>query len=397
MYWSIFFEGEKLGELSYESLAAFGLFCERHGLNRDVVNSERKLEVYHKKHRDHLILENIIKNDLNKEVYEKLTTILKSSGIDLQADAESPTKISIRAFERTGVTDDSVKVSFPMGSNERLKNLLLQEFNKSKINYEMKEYTSKEGTGEKIIVAWELPAGTKNSQAKEKLITALSRIMIRFHKQSDQNQLFSFMPSEMIKNWLSSVTNPSQKTNVNEVADSQKIQPQKQKEPAKEKVTSLVINKADVFMAYNVIPPKAHKEDKEYLIFAEMIVKNTGTTPLGKPVLCLKVSPANYMQIQGQAIPEKMIDVLATHSSSGGEKGWKYVYSDWQRRIKEKGEYWITPIQEVKIPPNESLTYSFKMFFTEPIEKTEINVSGFAYFNEGKDQFAGNNQISFSF
>ena len=114
------------------------------------------------------------------------------------------------------------------------------------------------------------------------------------------------------------------------------------------------------------------------------------------PVICIKITPVQSASLQGQIIPPKMVSSLGTKSMSG-EKGWKYVYDDWRQRIKTNGEYWISPIQVLQIPPGETTMFNFKINFEQPKDGKSITAQGFVYFQEEKKQFPSNNQISLSF
>ena len=103
-------------------------------------------------------------------------------------------------------------------------------------------------------------------------------------------------------------------------------------------------------------------------------------------MICIKITPIQSASLQGQIIPAKMVSSLGTKSMSG-EKGWKYVYDDWRQRVKTNGEYWISPIQVLQIPPGETTTFNFKMNIEEPKERKSIIAQGFVYFQEEKKQF----------
>ena len=137
-------------------------------------------------------------------------------------------------------------------------------------------------------------------------------------------------------------------------------------------------------------------ELKDYLIEGNLYIKNTGNRALMNPVICIKITPVQSASLQGQIIPPKMVSSLGTKSMSG-DKGWKYVYDDWRERVKTNGEYWISPIQVLQIPPGETTMFNFKINFEQPKEGKSITAQGFVYFQEEKKQFPSNNQISFSF
>ncbi|UII57490.1 hypothetical protein LS684_08665 [Cytobacillus spongiae] len=386
----VIFEGDKIGNLSEGSLHAFSLFCEQQGLLANIDESKGQVKVA--RHRIHLPIIRIeCSQDQNQDVCRRINQIVENCGIEHTNREESEIPFNITALEANKASKESITLHYPNHLNEKIKNIILQELNISKFTYHLKDYSPKKPADPRILVQWEYPANASQDHWKGQLVRVIARILIRYYKQEEQTRFFSYLPNEMVKNFLVSILTSTKPTNSNPIKPPNNPQAQKQ-------ARQTIVNhkQAEVFLDYRMIPPKKNKEDSEYMIFANLIVKNVGNVRLEKPVICLQVDPIKVVQIQGQAIPEKMVQVLAT-TSNGSEKGWKYVYSDWLKRVKEKGEYWVTPIEEVTISPNESVSYSFKMFFPEPPPTTEIVVSGFAYFNEGKEQYSGNNHIHLDF
>ena len=159
----------------------------------------------------------------------------------------------------------------------------------------------------------------------------------------------------MLKNCIKNITHfdtPPKETNVHEKEEVvHKVTKVSPATTILEERKPISLTRAELFFDVTILPPQAD-DMKEFLINGSLYMKNTGTSVLRSPVICIKVTPAESAALQGQIIPPRLVSGLST-KSNGAEKGWKYVYEDWRERIRTKGEYWITPIQPLEILPND--------------------------------------------
>lgn len=206
----------------------------------------------------------------------------------------------------------------------------------------------------------------------------------------------------LIKFWISSLLDQASLPKTQE-KKATKV-PEKTMKPEKNKYISAINSSdlrlkkpnAEVFLNYTMLIPRPDDEQKEYMVNGSIIMKNTGALDLKNPVICIKVPAEPGVSLQGQILPPKLVAGLAMKGSDG-EKGWKYVYDDWRERVKTKGEYWITSIQDLTIPPGGSEVFNgLKVLIKEP-KNSSVGIQAFVYFNEGQQQYASNNTISLSF
>ncbi|MCM3527635.1 hypothetical protein M4D56_00825 [Cytobacillus oceanisediminis] len=281
--------------------------------------------------------------------------------------------------------------------DERLKNLLIIELNKAKIPFVLNEKKNLAADGKQQL------AFRSQFNEDDRLILSISRALIRYCSVKPAANNSAIVPMPLIKSWLSSFLDQAPLPNTQERKAVTKV-PEKTMKPEKNKNISAVNSQdqrlkkanAEVFLNYTMLIPRPDDEEKEYMVNGSIIMKNTGDLDLKNPVICIKIPVEQGISLQGQILPPKLVAGLAMKGSDG-EKGWKYVYDDWRDRVKTKGEYWITSIQELTIPPGGSEVFNgLKVLIREP-KNSSVGIHAFVYFNEGKQQYASNNTISLSF
>jgi hypothetical protein len=154
---------------------------------------------------------------------------------------------------------------------------------------------------------------------------------------------------------------------------------------------------ADVYFDYQVVVPDSDTDP--YLIFGSMVMKNTGRSDLIDPIICLQVNPTEGAQLKGQIVPPKMADTLAVQGFNGDSAtGWRYLEDDWMKKVKERGEYWICPIQPLRIAPGEMESFSnFQLSVPKPEKGRTITIQGILFFKDGNFQVPTSNRITISF
>lgn len=152
---------------------------------------------------------------------------------------------------------------------------------------------------------------------------------------------------------------------------------------------------AEVYLDYTLM--HSESENRPYLLIGTLLVKNTGTEHLYNPLVCLRVSPLSAIEMGGQVLPPNMVETLGVQSAAG-IKGWKYVDDEWFEQARSRGEYWITPIRPMQIPPNMSESFqNFQISFLKQEARTTVTVEGMALFNDQQLQCIANNRIAISF
>lgn len=167
--------------------------------------------------------------------------------------------------------------------------------------------------------------------------------------------------------------------------------------PSPPKIGTLDLQ-AEVFFDYRLLIPSSDDDDS-YLIHADLHIKNTGLKPIINPLVCLRMDPTHKVQLKGQILPPQLVETVGVQSSSGdGAIGWRYLDNDWFQKAKERGEYWICPIQSLVILPGQIESFShFHLLVPKPEKSKAVTIQAVVYQKDQKVQFPANNQIVLSF
>lgn len=153
---------------------------------------------------------------------------------------------------------------------------------------------------------------------------------------------------------------------------------------------------AEVFFDYTVV--RSEMEHQPFLILGNLYIKNTGQDVLINPIVCLRAEPPENIRLSGQILPANLVETMGIQSPEG-VKGWRFLEQDWFEQAQKRGEYWIAPIQPVRIAPNE--IHPFQNFqITVQASNTSsrsVTIEGFVFFREQQLQFSSNNRIALSY
>ena len=394
MTYSVYFDGELLGKALYHSAVSLALFCEQQGFEAFIDQNKETIKIETGRKQLPISISARSKNQQSQDAVLKLSDILKAEGLDL---LEEPSIIIYLDSIDQQYSDQQLIIEHNVLLDERLKNLLIIEFNKAKIPFALNEKKNLAADGTQQL------AFRSRFNEDDRLILSISRALIRYCSVKPASNNSAIVPMPLIKSWISSFLDQAPLPNTQEKKTATKV-PEKTMKPEKNKNISAVNSQeqrlkkanAEVFLNYTMLIPRPDDEQKEYMVNGSIIMKNTGDLDLKNPVICIKIPVEQGISLQGQILPPKLVAGLAMKGSDG-EKGWKYVYDDWRERVKTKGEYWITSIQELTIPPGGSEVFNgLKVLIREP-KNSSVGIHAFVYFNEGKQQYASNNTISLSF
>ncbi|KAF0822339.1 hypothetical protein V7200_17500 [Cytobacillus firmus] len=394
MTYSVYFDGGLLGKALYQSAVSLALFCEQQGFEAVIDQHKETINIETGRKQHPISISARSKNQPSQDAVLKLNDILKAEGLDL---LKEPSIIIYLDSIDQQYSDQQLIIEHNVLLDERLKNLLIIEFNKAKIPFVLNEKKNLAADGKQQL------AFRSQFNEDDRLILSISRAFIRYCSVKPAANNSAIVPMPLIKSWLSSFLDQARLPNTQERKAVTKV-PEKTMKPEKNKNISTVNSQdqrlkkanAEVFLNYTMLIPRSDGEEKEYMVNGSIIMKNTGDIDLKNPVICIKIPVEQGISLQGQILPPKLVAGLAMKGSDG-EKGWKYVYDDWRDRVKTKGEYWITSIQELTIPPGGSEVFNgLKVLIREP-KNSSVGIHAFVYFNEGKQQYASNNTISLSF
>ncbi|ELK21238.1 hypothetical protein AF6_2084, partial [Anoxybacillus flavithermus TNO-09.006] len=130
------------------------------------------------------------------------------------------------------------------------------------------------------------------------------------------------------------------------------------------------------YFAYAVMIPE--EKEEHVTIVGDFVIENIGNTPLNDPIICLRLRPAHHAQLSGKFSFRQLQE----------EGGWTFAVEDWRQKVKE-GEYWLKPIDQTTLLPNEQLrfpSFELSIFHT-------IVVEAFVYFRQLKQGIPSFNHI----
>lgn len=145
----------------------------------------------------------------------------------------------------------------------------------------------------------------------------------------------------------------------------------RKKETKKEEIV-----RAHAYFAYAVMIPE--EKEEHVTIVGDFVIENSGNTPLNDPIICLRLRPPDHAQLSGKFSFRQLQE----------EGGWTFAVDNWRQKVKE-GEYWLKPIDQTTLLPNEQLRFpSFEL----RIDQTVV-VEAFVYFRQLKQGVSSFNHI----
>ena len=150
----------------------------------------------------------------------------------------------------------------------------------------------------------------------------------------------------------------------------------KRKKETKKETKKEEIVRAHAYFAYAVMIPE--EKEEHVTIVGDFVIENIGNTPLNDPIICLRLRPAHHAQLSGKFSFRQLQE----------EGGWTFAVEDWRQKVKE-GEYWLKPIDQTTLLPNEQLRFpSFELRVIQTVV-----VEAFVYFRQLKQGIPSFNHI----
>lgn len=134
MTYSVFIDGELLGNALYQSAVSLALFCEQLGFEAVIDQNKETINIETGRKQHPISISTRSNNQQSQEAVLKLSDTLKAEGLDLLKEP------SITIFlDNIEQQDQQVIIEHNVLLDEKLKNLLIIEFNKSKIPFVLNE------------------------------------------------------------------------------------------------------------------------------------------------------------------------------------------------------------------------------------------------------------------
>jgi hypothetical protein len=407
----LFLNGNLLGVTSLDNKAGLDIFCEQYGLT--LVSGDNRLDITTNAISPSVYISTNSNSKLSLELISLTKSFISAEGISVKTGIDNESYellLCIDVIESKPDKAPLLLIEHPSNFNEQLKNLFIVELNRANIAFTLKEnnvenqryisrylhlncYVLKDNLDlEKVAlsIARAIILFKYYNRKKRTIVNYTSQAMIRSFVKS-----FLTGPSEIIQKqqYEDQIDTPQQEDRLSEQnSNGDKLVIHSEKPSSKK---ALLEPKIEAFFDYSVLIPRL--DEDELIIKGALIIKNTGEEKVSRPIICFKIPLESDVILQGQFLPPNLVSGLSTKGMEG-DKGWKYIYSNWRDRIKSNGEYWIEPIQQLEIEPGEKITINGLSIYVKGTKKAKsILVQAFVYFQDGKYRFSSNNSIAISY
>ncbi len=429
----VYYGGQRGGTMPYTVLPAFRLFCKQNGfqIKWDAKNKRINLDSGLKGKICVLAPGRAVgEASYVAEILGKVQRFLSDYGIEVvlaekKADIPKERDVAIRfSIEELRATGRP-KLELIHVEDEKRKSLinsLQAELKHTGIACVLKTQKETRFVQSFLTMQLLLSKDTDASRRKvygEKIAFYLASGILRYFQNAQQIYPISYLPMNVIKDFFGSALLDRSRTfqvghdegaeqeQAQTLENHQSVQIEAENEDQNGTVGETVllgeINQApaekrleaEVFFDYTLF--HSDKEHRPFLLIGNLYVKNTGTEDLINPIVCLRVSPTESIKLGGQILPPNLVETMGVQSSSG-IKGWRYLEDDWFSQAQERGEYWIAPIQPIRIASKATEPFqNFQISIKKPETGSTVTVEAVVLFNEQEIHFPANNRIAISF
>ncbi|WP_057767275.1 hypothetical protein [Cytobacillus praedii] len=148
---------------------------------------------------------------------------------------------------------------------------------------------------------------------------------------------------------------------------------------------------ACVWFSYTVMLPENDEDDNEVTVIGNMIIKNTGTSVLNTPMICIRIKPPEDVRLGGKigSVTHTALMIDGTNSES-----WHYFHDNWKEQAEKTGEHWLKPNRHLKLEPGEKLSFENELRIPTTKREKFVLIEGFFYSEEIKNGIRTLNNIS---
>jgi len=421
----VYYDGQRREAIPYSALPALRLFCQEQGFQLQWDPEAKRVDLGSGlKGKVFKLIAGGTDDDtgLEYEVLSRATSFLRDVGakpVLLEKGDESfrDSDAALRFSAKELPSLEESRLILFQGDDERRRRLLhhvFHEMKQSGIPCQIR-ISKRAKTSNLLPIQWHVPSGlegVKRSKLAEQIAISLVSGILRDVHAGQGISPISYLLPHLLQTFFGQVHKLEEEEQKEQQAAPVEVvaaAPQEQKEekqviegpllPKEVKMPTPIMTEqrmeAEVYFDYTLMHHDT--ENRPYLLIGSLIVKNTGTEALYNPVVCLRVNPVEGIKLGGQILPPNMVETLGVQGQ-GGAKGWKYMEDDWFEQAKERGEYWIAPIQPMVIPPKMSESFqNFQISFFQQEERTTITVEGVVMVNDQQLHFPANNRIAVSF
>ncbi|WP_031405015.1 hypothetical protein [Geobacillus vulcani] len=130
---------------------------------------------------------------------------------------------------------------------------------------------------------------------------------------------------------------------------------------------------------YSVVVP-THLDEEELTVIGDFIIRNHGTAPLHHLIVCLRLSPPKTAVLSGKIVLPNSGRAEQEALISNSAESWTFTQENWRERVRQNGEYWLTPLYDAPLEPGEERRFSqFEITVRPSGNIRSLTVDGFVY------------------
>lgn len=400
-------DGESKGKISYPALLIYKLLSEHLGFHTEWDYKEKKLYLFSSLHEKKIYMSSLEKNDNVHALADDIKTFFIGTGVELEqvTDQSSLPKdgeviLKMRRNPKSFIEDPCFYILYSSDPKGKFwaKNFY-NELTKNRFETRIKQDPKKKSNVTTLELHYPFHKDKdRNKEFQEHIAFMIASALMRGLTKGTLPLLIPYLSVEMMELIFPIKSIDKQKM---WLPESNEQEVQKKEHENYSNTTEANSLKAryqlEVYLDYSVVVPNSDQDP--YLVMGNLYMKNTGNEVLINPLICLKVSPTEDIQLKGQIVPPKMADTVGVQGFDGdGAVGWRYLDENWFEKAKNTGEYWICPIQTLQIQPGQTENFSnFQLSIPRWKEMKTFHLNGIVYFKNHRVQFPSNNQITLSF
>lgn len=387
----IYFFGRNIGTIPYSSVTAFLMFCEQIGCEAQW-NADTRSILFDFRARKKVVVScggnTNDSHSMTAEILNNITDFVSDHGVDTvfltdqkshESDGDLYLILTLTQFPF--INCPIVYTNHNLGICEYwVTNFLEKHLCNNQVKFVFNKSPHNPGSLPFLYAGCVMPEVSSHSVSKqyiEEISMILALCILQTLQTDTQNTIIAFMLQSMLKEFMHELP----KTEENRI---------KHFEKEALETTQTEHTQAEVYFDYSTV---TQLDNDRRLIIANLNIKNTGTANLYNPIIYIRLTPAKSMKLRGQILPPAMAKSHGVQDSAGS-KGWQYMNDDWLDIGTLKGEYWISPIRPMNIPPQGiEVLNNLQIVIDEPQETNIVTVEGIVFCREQGLQFPAYNRI----
>jgi hypothetical protein len=165
--------------------------------------------------------------------------------------------------------------------------------------------------------------------------------------------------------------------------------------PLQEKDDTFIPLQCDCYFSYTLVIPK-QADDEPITIIGDFIIRNTGSTPLHDPVICIEFNHPKLANLSGKIKygPSTLTDQYIV-TDEIQQESWEFVEGTTLKDAKKSGLFSLQPLNRTPLRTNETLSFShFEIQIPTDIDKSEVVVQGYMACKEFPEGVASLNKMT---